>query len=263
MAKITPEQKLINKEAAKLRDRAFNERKQAYQDEMAAMEVAIETSPSGELAKTTREALDAACTARNQEIDRFYSEIAALKEKLKQAEARHESIIEPLRRERESAWSDKSRSTHAAGEEIKSRYPDVADCWSAASWKDFKEFLPLVGPPVTPASVGSSDAVPSLREQQEHLADNAFELFEFGDGVSVAASDAWSVESFDGKDDWTKVVYVVTAGDDPEKDSDKVSLHVAFVAGTTAIDESYAYLCESGAEIGRMPAKNDAPRMQG
>lgn len=95
-----------------------------------------------------------------------------------------------------------------------------------------------------------------LRAQQEALADDAIASYNFGDGVTVVGSDSWQRDTFDGKDDWTKVVYVECDEDGPNDDSHKVSFHAAFVEGTTTLDEAYAYWCENGSEIGSPGTEN-------
>jgi hypothetical protein len=103
-----------------------------------------------------------------------------------------------------------------------------------------------------------------LRAEQEALADDAFASFDFGEEVSCVGTDEWERSTFDGKDDWNKVVYVECDDDDPDDDSHKVSFHAAFVEGTVTLDESYAYWCESGAEIGSPGIREEAahrPRM--
>jgi hypothetical protein len=103
-----------------------------------------------------------------------------------------------------------------------------------------------------------------LRAEQASLADDALESFDFGVGVTFVDSDGWERSTYDGKDDWTKVVYVECCDDAPDDDSHKVSFHVAFVEGTATLDEAYAYWCDSGAEIGAPGIREDVsprPRM--
>lgn len=95
----------------------------------------------------------------------------------------------------------------------------------------------------------ASDAF-GLHVQQNQLADDAFASYNFGDGLTVVGSSGWQIETFDGKDDWTKVVYVECDDDEPNADSHKVSFHAAFARGTAILNEAYAYWCENGAEIG-------------
>lgn len=99
-----------------------------------------------------------------------------------------------------------------------------------------------------------------LRKRQEALANNAFASYSFGDGLSVIGSAGWQMETFDGKDDWTKVVYVACDDDPPGTDSHRVSFHAAFAEGSINLAESYAYWCENGAEIGFAETSTDASK---
>lgn len=98
----------------------------------------------------------------------------------------------------------------------------------------------------------------SIREQQDALADTAFESYDFGEGVQVESHGHWDVDSYDGMDDFTKVAYVRCDDDAPDAETHKVSFHVKFVTGTLQMDESYGYWCETGVHIGS-PQSNPAP----
>lgn len=90
----------------------------------------------------------------------------------------------------------------------------------------------------------------TLRTRQEALADDALASYNFGEGVTVVESDAWQRDTFDGKDDLTRVVYVQYEDDPPDADSHRISFHAAFEQGTLTLKEAYAYACDNGAEIG-------------
>lgn len=96
----------------------------------------------------------------------------------------------------------------------------------------------------------SNIVAPDISAQQEALADEAFETYRFGKGLKVEQREGWDTESYDGQDDWTRVVRMSRAGDKPNADLHDVSFHVKFIAGTTRIDEAYAYWCKTGADIG-------------
>lgn len=94
----------------------------------------------------------------------------------------------------------------------------------------------------------------TLRTQQEVLADNAFASYKFGDDAIVVGFEKWSVDTFDGKDDWTKVVYLKFDDQGDMEPSIKVSFHAAFAAGTLVLNEAYAYDFETGTELGATDA---------
>ena len=83
-------------------------------------------------------------------------------------------------------------------------------------------------------------------DKRDRLADEAFETFNFGDGVTVEASNGWDADD----DDWNKVVFVSFDDDAADADSHKVSLHVRFEEESDVIAEVYALLCRTGGMIG-------------
>ena len=89
-----------------------------------------------------------------------------------------------------------------------------------------------------------------IPREQLSQAEGLFATYNFGEGFTVAASKPFTKDTFDGKDDYTKVVYVECADDDPETPSHRVSFHAAFKVGTTQLIEAYAYWCENGCEMG-------------
>lgn len=144
MAKVTPEQKAINKEATKLRDRAFKVRRDEYRAKLESAEAEIK---AGDLAKAAQEAnqkLDDAIEAKRKEVQAIQDRIEELNALLKATEAKHEQLIDPLK----TAWDVSRDQLRAAEREasdaIDAAYPDVARCFYAAAWKSFEEFIPQV-----------------------------------------------------------------------------------------------------------------------
>lgn len=142
MAKLTPEQKALNKEAVKLRDRAYTQRRNVYRAELDA---ALKVIDDGELAQATA-AADSACNAAQAERDAaceaLEAQIAALKQKLEDTRLAHRAVLNELHAARNAAWDARRAARSAAEAEVAAKYPDVASCWSAAGWKPFEEFLP-------------------------------------------------------------------------------------------------------------------------
>lgn len=77
-------------------------------------------------------------------------------------------------------------------------------------------------------------------------ADNAWQQYNFGEGVSVAASDRWNT---DDENDFTKIVYVTYDDDPADADPHKVSFHVRF-NGNGQVEEVYALEMNHGNEVG-------------
>lgn len=144
-SKLTPEQKALNKEATKLRDRAYFKRKQAWRNEQDAIRQRLAAGPEGRVAKAADQALTAAVAERDAELAAVRAEIEALNRKLADLQKAHDAKIEPLRAERQATWRAHHNALQAAENALDATYSDVAGVWSAAGWKSFNEFLPLVG----------------------------------------------------------------------------------------------------------------------
>lgn len=110
---------------------------------------------------------------------------------------------------------------------------------------------------IKPAAAQSS--VAALCSQQERIADDALASYDFGEGVTVVGLGSWERATFDGKDDWTKVVYFESDDGAPGDSSQRASFHAAFVKGTPTLSEAYAYCCNSGAEIGSPSVAIESP----
>lgn len=113
----------------------------------------------------------------------------------------------------------------------------IIDCFRAPSKTECEAWL--------------SHAVAEFFNQgKEHdrrfLADRAFEAYNFGEGVSVVASDCWNT---DDENDYTKIVYVAYIDDHADADSHKVSFHVRF-NGNSQVEDAYALEMEHGNDIG-------------
>lgn len=144
MAKLTPEQKALNKQATKLRDKAFNERKNAYRAEVDAANKAIDESELAQATRDADQAFNVALEQRNEAVGAIEAQMAALKRQLDDVRREHTSVIDGLAAQRTAAWNARHSARRAAEAATAAQYPDVADCWSAAAWKPFEEFLPLV-----------------------------------------------------------------------------------------------------------------------
>lgn len=144
MEKLTPEQKALNKEATKLRDKAFNQRKSAYRAEIDAALKVVEGSVVAKAMLESSKACEDALAARDAAVADIEAQIKALMLKVAETKREHEAIIEHLSAARKAAVDQKRKAQLEAESAVKAKYPDVADCWSAAAWKPYEEFLPLV-----------------------------------------------------------------------------------------------------------------------
>ena len=96
-----------------------------------------------------------------------------------------------------------------------------------------------------------------LYEKRIVVANDCFEGYNFGEGVTVAGSDSWERDG----DDLLKVVYVEF--DDSEEDtSEKVSFHVSFDKNSIDVNDVYGLMVRSGSEIGNMPSQPGKKKMK-
>lgn len=133
MAKLTAEQKEENKVARRLREKAFKERRAAYE---AAKEAAVSAVRNGPLASEFNAALEAFdnLTLRVQDEERrideqifqLQAERAALREKF------GHSAANDLRKKTNEAYYS---ALHAAERAVDQQFPDVAGVYSAATWE--------------------------------------------------------------------------------------------------------------------------------
>ena len=143
-AKLSPEQKALNKEATKLRDRAYNARKRAHRVELEAAQQAIDSGPAAQAAREADQAFEVALAAKSTAVAEVEAQIKALAAKLEETKQAHDALIAPLRAARSAAWDGKRKAQQEAEATVAAKYPDVAHVWSAAGWKSFEEFLPQV-----------------------------------------------------------------------------------------------------------------------
>lgn len=145
MAKLTPEQKALNKEATKLRDQAFRERSNAYDKELDAVKKQIEDGPLMKAARDADARSNDLIDARDKAEAEIKAQIYELQRKLEQTRKDYEPGINAARAARTAAWDAKHKAQDEAIAVIQAKYPDMVGCYSAAAWKSFEAFLPLVG----------------------------------------------------------------------------------------------------------------------
>lgn len=133
MAKLTEEQKEANKAARRMREKAFKERRAAYEAEKEAAVSAVRNGPLATEFNAAQDAFDEV-TLRVQDEERrideqirqLQAERAALREKFGQ------SAANDLRKKTNEAYYG---ALHAAERAVDQKYPDVAGVYSAAAWE--------------------------------------------------------------------------------------------------------------------------------
>jgi hypothetical protein len=74
----------------------------------------------------------------------------------------------------------------------------------------------------------------TLNESRQKAADNAFEISDLLDEVSVAATLGWEFDN--QSDEWSRVFFVAGEGDDP---STKELFVIRFAPGTAEVTDAY------------------------
>lgn len=146
MAKtLTPAQKALNKEAVKLRNKAFSLAYQKHQQDRERVNAQIRESEMGKAHKLTDDIFQEALEAKQKAEKDIRDEIAKLQLKLKEVTERQEQQIKVLQAKRSLAHEALFKALRKAEKEVDEAHGDIAGCFSAAAWKPLEEFLPLVG----------------------------------------------------------------------------------------------------------------------
>lgn len=135
MGKLSAEQKIANKAAQKIRDRAYAARNRAYRVAREGAEKAAEESVFAEKRNQAVEAVDQEWRNRNEALDAIRSEIAQLNEKLERTKQQYEISIEPKRQARNDAQSAFQAYRDLLLEEVDSAFLDMKNCWYVSQWQ--------------------------------------------------------------------------------------------------------------------------------
>lgn len=140
--RLSPEQKAINKEATRLRDNAYRDRRRQFDEALAAARDRVNQSDFKSAALSADAALAQASAARTATLRAIDAEIAELQRRRKLVEAERDQEIGTAKKARDAAWAAFRSAFSAAEAEVKARYQDIASFYTAAAWKSFEEFLP-------------------------------------------------------------------------------------------------------------------------
>jgi len=94
----------------------------------------------------------------------------------------------------------------------------------------------------------------TVQERQKAAAETAFASYNFGERVSVELVRPWSVNDSDDTDDWVREIRINPDTLDTLPATVLASFHVKFARGTTLLEDTYALLMSTGAEIGEAVA---------
>ncbi|MFM0405252.1 hypothetical protein [Paraburkholderia dipogonis] len=135
MSKLTVEQKLANKAAQKVRDRAYADRRRAYHAARDSAERAVEESVFAKNRDAAAEAMDQEWRKRNEACEAIEREIQALREKLERTKAQYEVSFEPKRQARNDAQRTFQEHRDDLCARVDASFPDMKDCWYVSQWE--------------------------------------------------------------------------------------------------------------------------------
>lgn len=141
MAKLTEEQKVLNKAAKKRRDAAYRARYAEYRAAKDAAEAEISASEMAARFHRSMEAVNAEIDAKRQAESVILDQIATLQAQLKVVEEAHTERIDAARKVRDIAAAKFFSAKREKDEEINAQFPDMCGFVSAAGWRPIDDFM--------------------------------------------------------------------------------------------------------------------------
>jgi hypothetical protein len=135
MSKLTAEQKLANKAAQKVRDRAYAGRRRAYHAACDAAEQEVKESVFAKNRDAAIEAMEQEWRNRNEVCNAIEREIQALREKLERTKAQYEVSFEPKLQARNDAQREFQEHLAILRASVDASFPDMKDCWYVSQWE--------------------------------------------------------------------------------------------------------------------------------
>lgn len=134
MAKLTDEDKIANKAAQKIRDRAYSQRRNQLSTAVDAARARVEASPEAQACKDSMDASNRCIEERNKADEAIREQIAELQESLKTLAAKYAPILDDLNAARHAAWAVKSTLEKDALADAKADFADVAEVSYVGAW---------------------------------------------------------------------------------------------------------------------------------
>ncbi len=143
MAGISPEQKIINREATKLRDAAFRSRRDAYRSEQEGTEALVRSGDLGKANDAAMTAFNEAIAARNAAVSAIEAKIRELEEEMARVVSAHRVVIEQAKEARDQTYRKMRAALDEAQQAVNAKYPDMDGVYTPGGWKPITEFVPL------------------------------------------------------------------------------------------------------------------------
>lgn len=142
MGNLSAENKAQIKEATRLRDLAYRQRRAHYNQALVGARGAIEQGPLGVAMRESSAALEQAIVDRTAAETAIRERIDELRRELERVQSKHLVVIEQLRAAGTEARSQWLQAVAQADSGVDAEYRDMVDCHSATSWKPYQDFLP-------------------------------------------------------------------------------------------------------------------------
>jgi hypothetical protein len=142
MGNLSAESKAQFKEATRLRDQAYRQRRSHYNQALEGARGAIEQGPLGVAMRASSDALELAIVERTAVETAIRTRIDELRRELEREHSKHSAAIEQLREARKAAHSQWQQAVAQADSSVDAEFRDMAGCYSAASWKPYQDFMP-------------------------------------------------------------------------------------------------------------------------
>lgn len=134
MAKLTDEDKIANKAAQKIRDRAYNQRRSQYSAAVDAARARVEASPEAKACTKAMAAMDLCIEDRNKADAAILAQIEVLQQKRTDLAAEYVPILNGIKADRDEAWRVRRAMEEADIDEVRGDFPDVADVMYVGAW---------------------------------------------------------------------------------------------------------------------------------
>jgi chromosome segregation ATPase len=134
MAKLTDADKLANKAAQKIRDKAYHQRQSQYRAAILTARDQIEATPEAKACIDTMAATNQCIAERDQAEAAIEEKIAALKDEMKAVGTKYSKLLDGFSDARREAWSVKNALEKSALADVAGDFADIAEVGYVGAW---------------------------------------------------------------------------------------------------------------------------------
>ena len=144
MAKLTDDQKAINKVARSLRQKVFTVRRNEYEAAISAIEARIKASELRQQFEAADAEFDAVLKARDAALAVLQEQIRQLEAQVKATTQDYSQRADVARDRKNEAFRVCQAATRKAKGPVEEAYADIRECYTPAMWMPLEAFVPLV-----------------------------------------------------------------------------------------------------------------------